>query len=797
MDINFLDHNQSEESVPFEENQVVLASHHAGRGESTRKRFDVRHIVRWIIYGIVAILPLLALPWTSDLLDFNKQTFLVVAVSIALVVFLIDVIQSGMVRLRMSSLYIPLGVFVLALLVSSLLSKDIFQSLIGHGGGQVTFSFLSFISLAVLFALAINVIEDGGRAFKRILASSVVAAFALAIASILGFNLLSVLGINGVTVNTIGSLNTIAVVAALFLPLFLGQSFKVYRLDVFKVYALLALFLVILVNWWLVWTITFLALISWIVFTSREKTRPSLRLYSLPLMVIVLGAFLMLIKFSFPVLKQKLIPEVTPSYTTSFKIAQAVIIESPITGYGPNNFSLAYDKYRPKSIANTIFADTRFGQSISSVITIVVEGGMIALFALIFLIGSIVRMLIRSRSSSDYLAFGSIVILGLFSSNITSLLVLFAALILLELQSSDHEERIFELEESSLYSIVGSGVFVMTLVAVLAALYFTVIRYIGDVYYVKALGRTDATQAVKYAQNAIGAVPQDSRYYRFVSQGLLVQARKEIDNKDQKISQEERTKRVATLASSAVDAAIKATAVSPSDARNWFHRGIIYQNLIGLVDGADQAAISSFGESLKRNPHDPNAHYQIGAAYFTVGENNRVVVQNVPAEQRSKLNPAQVKKLVDDTFHQAELSYKKAIELNNNFGQAVLDLGIVYERQGRVPQAIKQFEAIRNANPRDPGFAFTLGLLYYRNNQKDAAVKQWQDAVSLFPNYSNAHWYLSLSYEEQGKVDQAIAELEKIQQFNPDSKEVTQRLETLRSGKRVIPPGKVLNQKPL
>jgi tetratricopeptide (TPR) repeat protein len=124
-------------------------------------------------------------------------------------------------------------------------------------------------------------------------------------------------------------------------------------------------------------------------------------------------------------------------------------------------------------------------------------------------------------------------------------------------------------------------------------------------------------------------------------------------------------------------------------------------------------------------------------------------------------------------------------------------LAAVYDREGKVPEAIKQFEKLQTTNPRDPSILFQLGLLYYRNNQKDNAFQAWQQAVVLFPNYSNARWYLSLAYEEKGDLASALNQVEEIAKLNPDNEQVQQRLTQLKAGQRTIPPEKVLNKKPL
>ena len=61
-----------------------------------------------------------------------------------------------------------------------------------------------------------------------------------------------------------------------------------------------------------------------------------------------------------------------------------------------------------------------------------------------------------------------------------------------------------------------------------------------------------------------------------------------------------------------------------------------------------------------------------------------------------------------------EENLRKAVELSPNFGLAIYSLGVVYERQGKVNEAIKELEKVFPANSNQPGLAFELGLLYYR-----------------------------------------------------------------------------------
>jgi tetratricopeptide (TPR) repeat protein len=216
-----------------------------------------------------------------------------------------------------------------------------------------------------------------------------------------------------------------------------------------------------------------------------------------------------------------------------------------------------------------------------------------------------------------------------------------------------------------------------------------------------------------------------------------------------------------------------------------------------LVGGADQAAVDMYNESLKRNPADPLTYLRIGNVYLSVADNLRAFINNPPANQAGKIDFTAVRKQIDDNMVKAEDNFKKAISLYNNYGQALYNLAAVYDREGKLPEAIKQFEKLQATNQRDPSILFQLGLLYYRNNQKDNAFNAWQQAVVLFPNYSNARWYLSLVYEERGDLASALNQVQEIAKLNPDNEQVQQRLAQLEAGQRTIPPEKVLNKEPL
>ena len=158
-----------------------------------------------------------------------------------------------------------------------------------------------------------------------------------------------------------------------------------------------------------------------------------------------------------------------------------------------------------------------------------------------------------------------------------------------------------------------------------------------------------------------------------------------------------------------------------------------------------------------------------------------------------------VTKLIAADYKAAEENLKQAVGLKRDLGTALYELGVVYERQNRLKDAIKQLESAAATDFRNAGLAFELGLLYYRDNQKPKAFNEMSRAVAIFPNYANARWYMALMLEEVGRLDDAGTQLREIlkTEENKNNQTVLDKLAALEAGKREIPPATVTSKQPL
>ena len=752
---------------------------------------NITKIIRWLVYLGAFLIPLWFLPFTSDVLEFNKQVLLLIVAGAGLVLYLVDMIKSGVLRFRASPWYWSIAGFLVAGIVSVAVSTNRYASLFGDANSR-SFSLLTWLSIAVIFFLSVSVMEDRGKSLRSILVSSLGLTFVVGLLQVIGVHIFPIL-------NTVGSLNMLGLLAGACLPILLTRTEAEIRwqkisIEVLRFAGLAAAILIlIIVNWSSVWIVTFVSILAYVAFTSAINTQQSkMKLFALPMAVIIIGSFLWIINFNWTNIKSKLPLEVAPKHVTSYRIAIDSLKDRPL-GFGLENFAVGYEKFKTADSVNNVLFQATFTDATSEIATMAVEGGILMLVAFLLFIVFMIRALlrnIRQRFSDDpnqsklwATCVALVVLFFLYPVGITPLVVLFLLLAVSTLNDATEGERVYNLEGKGIYSVAGSAVFIVGLVAVLIGTYFVANQFIANVKYAQAQKEKDSEAKVGLLVDSINGYPKDARAYRTLTQVLLEQIADDVKNGPRGRSQADFSNQLQNRVKSVLSVANRLTDIDPSDSENWLTRGYVYQNLIPIIPGADEFAINMYKEVLSRSPMNALAYVRIGNVHLGLADN--------AAKGTSR-------QTITEHLNSAEENFQNAIDLYNNYGQALYNLAAVYDRKGELTQAIKQFGRLQQTNPRDPSILFQLGLLLYRNNQHDQAQKAWEQAVLLFPDYSNARWYLSLVYEEQNDFKRALDEVKVIQKLNPDNQLVKDRLDKLEAGLRTFtPPATVLNQTPL
>lgn len=765
------------------------------------------NITRWILYIGVFMLPLFFLPITTGVLEFNKQLLLVVIAGAGMVSWLLGVVSSGSLAWR--SNYLDKGVlaFLGAFVLSTIFSISKFKSLFGTAG-SLSNSLTSIIAVTIIYFLIVNVFEDKGRTLKSVLGISLIVALVYGLLQIFGVYVVRLPMAMAKSFNSVGAINVVGLLAAASLPLFSKSRFDIKwvknaHLEMVGVVVSLAVLTVL--NWWVLWTIAIAGMVSMIVFESLGGGRFKIKKLILPMTVVVLGVFLMVVNLNMDAFKRDLPIEVSPSFNLSTDVALSALKEKAVFGYGPENFSIAFDKYGVGRLANTTLSNARFLDGTSEFFSLVIHGGAVMLAALAFMLACLGVVLWRFRTyaieSQDQglvkeeigtlsSLTALVVALFLYPFNLTLMAVFFMFMAFAVLVVYDKNRREFNIEERTSLSLSSSLGFIGGLILVLVGIYFGMTVYVGDMKYAQAIADKDKNdKAASLLVEAINWNNQDSRYYRSASEVALNLLSEEV----RKPAGAERNSKIQNYVTTSISLAKRATELEPREALNWANLGFVYQNLLGLVDGVDKLSEEAYSKASELRPGDPLFSFRIGMLYMGKLD----MLGQLVASRR--LTSAQATPTAQEAVKKAEDNLRRAVELSPNFGLAIYNLGVVYDRQGKTNQAIKELEKVVPANSDQPGLAFELGLLYYRAGRKADAQNALEKAVVLAPDYSNARWYLAFLHEESGNIDAAIEQLERILSVdvNKDNQAVIEKLAELRAGKTKNPPGKIVDEQPL
>ncbi len=751
------------------------------------------------IYLLVFLLPLFFLPFTANILDFNKQALLIVLTFISLFGWLLGVLTEGKISFNLNPFHIPVIAFLAVLAVSTCFSAYKYGSFWGWPL-NIGSSFLTYLGFVLLYFLIVNLFQKKEEIFwllfTLVFSSSLVSIFGGL--QIFGKFYLPFDFAKDSSFNTIGTVRALGIFTGALLPLIIFLAYITKRLIklLLLLFGVAAFALLFVVNFWVVWLSILIGTAAILIFGIAKRGTFKPLWLNLVMALFVISLFFTFLRTSIPFLPQ--IPiEVSLSSKTGFDIAKKTLKEfnSPISwflGSGPGTFTYSYSRFKPETINQTNFWDARFGSSGSGILDKLATTGVLGFCSFLGILAMFgylgTKQLIKNglvSSGKEKTAkpdFQWILASGIFASwlsltatiflypdNLTFLFlfwILMASFVALQ----EGKVKTFVLEPSSLSAILVSFVFVLTLVLSIGAFFFGGQRYAAEIKYfqgLNALQKGQAESATNYLLDSINLTnnSQDN-YWRDLAQIYLFRINQELQRPG--ATQQELSQIITPLMSSSVNASKMATDVAPKNVANWTIRGFVYYQMRNTIPGANEWALQCYEEGLKLEPSNPLIWTELGRVYLA---------QNKISEARE--------------------DFQKAIELKPDYAPAHFQAALASQLEGKTAEAIEKMEITKQiASPFDVGVAFQLGILYYNDKQFGKAKIELERAVSLNPTYSNALYFLGLIYDREGKKDKAIEQFEIISGSNPDNQEIKQILSNLKSGKPALQ-GVVPGQPPI
>ncbi len=772
-------------------------------------------VTRGLLYLLVFLIPLFFLPFTTDVLELNKQTLLLVLTFCAALTWIAGMLTEKRFAFRRGWINLLPLLFLLTMGLSAWFSAAPFLSWVG-GSTQEYTSVLTILGLSVLFYLIVNVFSDkkSYRFLSLCLLTSAVLAGIVALASLFGWNL-SFSFSQTQTFNTIGTINSVGVFLAtmsvfgsalwiahrssdaLLYEKWLGLSERILII----VLELISFTYLLAVDYSLLWLLFVVSRVLLFVFVFfRAQDFSSSKKYLIPTFLVVVS---LPFWFWMPSPLSLHIPtEISPSLGASKSIAQQTFKQfSEFFGSGPGTYSFDYAAFHDLKVNQTDFFNTHFDRAGSFYLTLLPTIGYVGTIVFfLFLLAMGMRSMshiLKSRSREEWLRtftvfvpWITLVIAGAFfpfNFTLITILFLFSGLI------ASASLRNLPLAKGESEGVSGRGgqlllsfVLVVGSLAFLIGIFFTAERYMGETAFASAIradrNGTSLEKIVASLDRAATLNRYDDRSYRVLAQSLILRVKEQLKTASSASDLTEKSRQyIQALVASSVNAAVRATDLSPHNVTNWLARASVYRELLSLVPNASTFATDAIQKAIALEPLSPSNWNELGITYLAIGEQKRALTVS-----NDKKVAATAQKDLTDALSQAEKAFNKTIELKANYAPAHYQLGLTYERQGRVDDAIGKIESVARYNTSDVGVAFELGQLYLRRSKGDdlaRAKDALEHAILLAPSYSDARWFLASVYEKQGDVKAAIEQVKKVLDLNPGNMVIKSRLDRLEKGK--------------
>ncbi len=796
-------------------------------------------ISRWLLILLAALAPIFFLPFTNLPVAVHKELLVFILILVAFFALLGRILIEGRLRYPGHLLMVALLILVLVWGAATFFSFNHLTSLLGSFATPD--SFFSILLFAI-FTLSIVMTFD-----RRDIVISLLVF--LASLSLLGlFELLQLLKIfilpfsftKNFGFNPVGSINDVGVILAFGLVIASGlmSSFDISKLlkRLLGLAVIIFILNLIVIDFWAIWIGLALAMVFMISFLSlglKSELRsesggelinqaPSSEYSGLQLAYfqkawlpsIILLIALLLLFIPSPLSKFVQTPiEVSPTFGATLNIALANLKAGHyLLGSGPNTFGYIFNLYKPDGINQTIFWSTTFNSGASAAASWVGTIGILGVLALLFLIIAFIwtgiagtairnssRGIMNVASQAIFVAVSFLFIMWfLYVANFTTMtfafwgmgLFLAASLFFIMenrnssvgIRSAFREIRIFTSPPKTfLFSLLIVGL----MVGVVIGIYFEVNRYIAEIYFSKAIAasaKNDNNATINNISSAIQFWQYDERYFQSSSQAIFFQLNDLLAQKD--LPQETLKAQFQNITTNAISTARQAQGLNPQNPSNDILLGNIYENLIPFISDAASFALSAYSGAVSLDPQNPSNY--LALARVEIAQADLAVNQKASNEE------------INGYLDKAVSNLEESLKLKNDYAPARFLLVQVYDRQGKLTDAIKRAEELVSLNVNDIGALFQLGFLYYKNSQFDQSKPVFERTIQLSPNYSNARYFLGLIYDREVPANaktladklaakaKAIEQFQKIAELNPDNNEIKQILVNLKAGKAAL-----------
>lgn len=754
----------------------------------------------WVLLLGLFLSPVFFIPSAIVPLQSAKAYLVFLVVIVAAAAWIVARLKDGKLIIPRSWIYLFFLAIPFWFLITALFSPNQSLSLVGEAYEVGTFAFITAIFvLGYLVSVLFRNTRQSAYAYLAFFASFIVVALFQFI-HLFAPQALSFGVFTSAAASMLGNWNdlgiyfgSVALFAFITLELLALEAKYKY---LFTVIMVVALFLLTIVNFSVVWYVLAASAVIFFVYNFSFKKVPydsrggmeelshGRRLPWASLVIFIVSIIFILVQGnvyttlanvpSLNFLGHLSVPstEVRPSLQGTVTVAAATLHTSPILGTGPNRFSSAWLLARPVSVNATPFWSVIFSYGVGLIPTFFITTGpigfllWIGFFAVFLWLGFRSLFARKENVFAEYVTVSSFIIALYFwiftvmdvPSAALLVLTLFFTGIFLGSITGTPLVRMWEFNftKSPKVSFISVLVFVVLLLTGLVSIYNITRRFVSTVYFNAAIADASVNGDIVAAHdNLIRAIQfnADPLYYRSLAQLDLTNMQQILSTTTQ--AQSALANQFQAYLTEAQAAAIAARTADPTDYQNW------------LVLGQIAGSVASFDTSTST--------YETARSYYEQAH------QLDPTDPSVFLSLAQLD-VAHGAIATATADINQALILKNDYTNAIFLLAQIQASQGNITSAIKSLQAAIASSPQNAGLRFNLGLLYYDTKNWSNAAAMFQQAIILLPQYANAEYFLGLSEANLGNTTAALTEFENLAVSNPNDPTISAIIANLKAG---------------
>jgi len=623
-----------------------------------------------VLIGLLLLFfPLIFTSQTTDVFTLPKQAFLGATALAVLLLFGLKSLLNNKVVIRKNPFDLPVFLFTLAVLLSSVFAVNKADSFI---------TFVPFLFAIFAYFVIVNTAKTKtGVLF--LLSALIFGALINSVLSILSFLKIYVLPVTAThvqTFTTLGSLIDQALYLAFILPLaaYLAYPFIVAYKNKHKE--------------------------SNEIETASKSDFAKLAGFGLSTIIILVGLLVTIYELIY-LQKPLLLPLETGFQTAFAAISQDTgrVIQGFLFGSGVGNYGVVFSRFKQVAFnTDSALWSFTFFRSSTYILELLATTGILGLLSFLFLIYKIVKErpvfvpLILIIAAGFVLPF-SFVTQALFFL----LLALFVAIQGLE---THQQHRFFDVElqlvalkkgiisllpteeeskvkQDGLSRLLPGFIFVLVAAFVLGLGFLSARYMLSNIKFqnsIVAASQNNGQLTYSFQKDAIALFSFNEAYYRIFAQTNLSLANSLATSiQGQKTPSTTTTQTVYTLIQQSINAARQATTLAPQSAQDWLNLSSVYRSLIGFGQNADSFAILSAQQAVTLDPNNPQGYINLGGIYYQLSQ-----------------------------WDKAEQQFQQAVTLKQDFPNAYYNLGHTLMQKGDLKGALAQFETVKTLVANDP-----------------------------------------------------------------------------------------------